>query len=320
MTPVFASVLLLTYNQEQFVQEALQSLLDQDYDDLEIVVSDDGSKDGTWALIDEIAKQYSGPKKIVLNRNPNNLGVVGNYFKAFALSSGELLFTAAGDDISMPTRCSECIKLWAKNDNRPDLIAADGYDMLLDGRVIGIKATDDLQSWNVKRWHEKRPYMFGASHMMTRRLLALRPLNPGLPVEDQNLIIRAIMMGGAMRCALPLIKHRRGGITQTQHLLTYQEKKARLIKSSHHSLLECDEILLDAASLGMDLGWAVEGGRQYNTYVLRVLQANSTLQILRDVWSFKNIPWKKRLKILSFTLLPVLHATALSLKKKFRSW
>jgi glycosyltransferase involved in cell wall biosynthesis len=46
-----ASVLLLTYNQEGFVKEAMQSLIAQDVVDLEIVVSDDQSSDSTWEVV-----------------------------------------------------------------------------------------------------------------------------------------------------------------------------------------------------------------------------------------------------------------------------
>jgi glycosyltransferase involved in cell wall biosynthesis len=319
MTAVFASVLLLTYNQQNFVQEALQSLLDQDYDNLEIVVSDDSSRDGTWQLISETAKQYCGPKRIILNRNAKNLGVVGNYFKAFSLSSGEVLFTGAGDDASLPSRCLESIQLWCQYDKKPDLIAADGYDMLFDGRIVGIKTTDDLQNWNAMMWCQRRPFIFGASHMMTRRLLALRDLNASLPVEDQNLIIRALMMGGAMRLAKPLVKHRRGGISQAQRFWTYEEKKFQLIKSAQEALLESDEILLDASCLGLDMEQAVKPAQQLNTCALHVLQAQSTPQMLRAVLRFNQVPWKKRIKFLSFSAMPTWHAAALSLKRIFRT-
>jgi hypothetical protein len=319
MMPILASVLFLTYNQEQLVQEAFQSLLDQDYDNLEIVVSDDGSRDGTWEVISQMAKQYTGPKKIVLNRNETNLGVIRNFYKAFGLSAGELLFPAAGDDVSLPSRCSECIHLWLECDKKPDLIATDGFDMLFDGTIVGIKETENLQDWDVTRWSKRRPYMFGASHMLTRRLLAIRTLGSLVHAEDQLFIIRALMMGGAMRCAAPLIKHRRGGVSQTQHLGTYQEKKARLFKSSQQALLERDEILLDAACLDMDMRWAVEDGLQFNTFALQMLRANSAHQKFSAVLSHKQVSWKKRIKLLSFTSLPVLHSVALRLKKYFRS-
>ena len=157
MPPVRASVVLLTYNQEAYVQEALQSLLSQDYDDLEIVVSDDASTDGTWQVIQQKFVEYTGHKRVVLNRNERNLGIVGNYFKAFSVATGDVIFTAAGDDVSLPNRCSACINMWIDTGQVVDLIAADGYDMLLTGEVAGLKETDELSQWTFERWTQKRP-------------------------------------------------------------------------------------------------------------------------------------------------------------------
>ena len=82
---VHASVVLLTYNQEEFVEDALRSLLEQDYPDLQIVVSDDNSQDGTWQVVNSVADAYQGEKKITLNRNSQNLGIGANYAKALRL-------------------------------------------------------------------------------------------------------------------------------------------------------------------------------------------------------------------------------------------
>ena len=103
-TPRF-SFLMITYNQEQYIADALNSALAQDYPNLEIIVSDDCSSDQTFAIATAIASNYRGPHKIILNRNEPNLGIGGNFYKAYTLSSGEWLFMAAGDDISLPNRC-----------------------------------------------------------------------------------------------------------------------------------------------------------------------------------------------------------------------
>ena len=190
-----ASVLLLTFNQEHYVAEALQSLLAQKYEQLEVVISDDASQDDTWALICKIVAEYQGEKRIVLNRNESNLGVVGNYFRAFSLSAGDVIFTAAGDDISLPDRCGDCIKFWSDAHCKDDLVATDAFDMLESGEVVGLKRTDELESWDFARWSVRRPFMFGASHMMTRRLLSLAELDSRLPFEDQSLLFRSMLMG-----------------------------------------------------------------------------------------------------------------------------
>ena len=65
MKPIQASVLLLTYNQEAYVTDAFESLLDQNEEALEIVVSDDASSDATWERLTAIAEKYTGPKRLV---------------------------------------------------------------------------------------------------------------------------------------------------------------------------------------------------------------------------------------------------------------
>lgn len=71
-----ASVLLLTWNQASFVQEALLSLLCHDMDDLEIIVSDDASTDETWRVLCAVADAYVGSKQLRLRRSGANLGIV----------------------------------------------------------------------------------------------------------------------------------------------------------------------------------------------------------------------------------------------------
>lgn len=308
MLAVRASVLLLTYNQEAFVQEALQSLLAQDYDDLEIVVSDDGSKDDTWIILNKLALEYKGSKKIILNRNELNLGVVGNYYKAYSLSSGDLIFTAAGDDISMPTRCSACIKYWLNCGEKPDLIAADSYDMDSNGYVLGEKLTDNLEDWNLFRWSERRPFMFGASHMMTRRLIGLRTLSARLPVEDQNFIVRALMMGGARRLPLLLVKHRRGGLSQRKTRWTYELKRAAMIKSSHDALHEIDEISKDAKLLNNDIEFLLKKRRALNTYALGIFSCSNIFERIKLALEYDSVALSKRLKFFVFASLPHIYS------------
>jgi len=66
LSKITSSVLLLTYNQEKYVAQSLQSLLDQDLDALEIIVSDDHSCDSTWSVIKKIASEYLGAKSLIL--------------------------------------------------------------------------------------------------------------------------------------------------------------------------------------------------------------------------------------------------------------
>jgi glycosyltransferase involved in cell wall biosynthesis len=302
-----ASILLLTYNQELYVKEALLSLLEQDYNPLEIIVSDDCSTDGTWLLINEITQNYRGPKCIVLNQNTSNLGIVRNYFKAFELSKGEVIFTAAGDDVSLPNRCSACIQMWKQTNQEVDLVAADGYDMLENGVVVGVKVTDALKLWTLEKWAVSRPYIFGASHMMTRRLVGLRSLSPLLPFEDQCLVARALMMGGAIRCPVALVKHRRGGVSQVKNRWSHEKKKKRLILSAQQGLIECEEISLDAHLLGISISSLLKTEKRTNEFALRALQTRKYFELIGLVIEYRDVKFKKKFKFLSYVLFKPLY-------------
>lgn len=298
-----ASVLLLTYNQEAYVKEALESLLGQNEDALEIVVSDDASSDATWHVISDIADRYQGPKRLVMNRNPQNFGVVGNYYRAFGLSSGDLIFTAAGDDLSLPNRCSVTLARWHALDEKPDLIAADGFDMALNGEVLGEKKTGDLSHHTLASWYQHRPFIFGASHMMTRRLVGLRSLSPLLPYEDQSFLARALMMGGAHNLRMPLVKHRRGGISQTKTKLSLEAKREKFIQAAQAALVEHDEIMQDANELKLtEIENFLIDGYQLNKYVLDLLGEKSFSKQIEVARKYKSIAFRKHIKYFGFAI------------------
>lgn len=120
-----ASILLIAYNQQQFIIDAVRSCFKQDYSNLEIVLSDDGSKDGTFETMCTLANAYRGPHSVVVNRTPANAGVLAHIYDAAARSTGELLVMMAGDDVSYSNRVSTLVRHWLSNN-------AIGLDSLVD--------------------------------------------------------------------------------------------------------------------------------------------------------------------------------------------
>lgn len=106
------SFILLAYNQEKYIREALEGALSQDYHKLEIVVSDDRSSDRTFDIIRDIASHYSGPHRLVINQTQQNRGIVPHLYEAVGLCTGELIVGSAGDDISYPQRVSTLAERW----------------------------------------------------------------------------------------------------------------------------------------------------------------------------------------------------------------
>lgn len=98
------SVLVISYNQENVIGRALDSLLSQKDYIYEICISDDCSKDHTWEIINLYSEKNPGLFK--LNRNNVNLGIFKNIEKTWTMPTGDLVYQLSGDD--------ECGEGWFK--------------------------------------------------------------------------------------------------------------------------------------------------------------------------------------------------------------
>ena len=90
------SVRIITYNQEQLIKRAIDSILPQRDYVYEICVSDDCSTDHTWDVLLQYDKDYPGLFK--LNRNENNVGMFINIGRTKKLVTGDIEYVLAGDD------------------------------------------------------------------------------------------------------------------------------------------------------------------------------------------------------------------------------
>ena len=93
--PPKISVLIPCYHQAQFLPEALDSVLHQDFQDLEVVASDDASSDNTFSILQDYARRDS---RIRIFHQPSNLGMVGNWNFCLRQARGEAVKLMGGDD------------------------------------------------------------------------------------------------------------------------------------------------------------------------------------------------------------------------------
>lgn len=91
------STIVITYNQEKYIEKALQSIVDQNVDfHVEIIVADDGSNDNTPNIIRRFAKKY--PEIIQPILRNKNIGAWNNFVDAIRNSSGSYIALCEGDD------------------------------------------------------------------------------------------------------------------------------------------------------------------------------------------------------------------------------
>jgi len=102
------SVLLVTYNHEKYIREALDSLLMQETDfDFEIVVADDHSLDSTLAIIEGYRTDNQNIRVLPSERN---VGITRNYQRGFAACRGEYIAVLEGDDFWIsPTKLKSLV-------------------------------------------------------------------------------------------------------------------------------------------------------------------------------------------------------------------
>ena len=106
------SIGLPVFNGEDFIAAALDAILAQTYTDFELIISDNGSTDGTQ----EICRAYAAKdQRIRYYHSEQNLGAAWNYNRVFQLSSGEYFKWAAHDDACAPTFVERCVDVLDRN-------------------------------------------------------------------------------------------------------------------------------------------------------------------------------------------------------------
>lgn len=127
------------YNGERYMEDALRSMIAQDFDDLEILINDNASTDRTG----EIAADYAAKDKRVRHvRNETNLGAAPNYDKGLELARGEFLKWCAHDDTISENFVSECV---AALDAEPAASMAFGRVQCIDSDGEYIDARPGVQ-------------------------------------------------------------------------------------------------------------------------------------------------------------------------------
>jgi len=201
---ISVSVFLVSYQQKEYIYDALNSALSQDYAQLEIVIADDCSTDGTSEIILERIKNYSGRHKIVLLPKEPNLGLVANMNRAMAACSGEILVMCSGDDILKSNRASVAASEFKLN---PNLMAQFVNLEIIDSDSKVIRSCWSKIKERIIVGHRSYtrelfaglPFLVGAGGSYRRVLLDyFGPLPESLEFEDSAWCIRALMLGDVL--------------------------------------------------------------------------------------------------------------------------
>ena len=313
------TMLLISYNQEKKISEAIAGALAQDYPNLEIVISDDASSDNTYAAIESCTRDYQGPHRLIVRRNSNNLGIGGNISEAVRQSSGELLFITAGDDISLPERVSTVVNFWLQHDKEPELIACHLYDMDDAGQIHGTTRIAKLEEYrSLDDWTRQPPHVIGAAQAWTRRLFdRFGGIPKGVVGEDMVMAFRAIAQGRAITLPIPLIKYRRGGLTQQNKPLSASEVIRRLTRKTGSTKIELQCMLETAKQFSASPATIEDLEQRYQKecFIEQMFSPGSFLQMLAIAITERTQSPAFRLRIFCYAATPWLLAPFFAIKR-----
>jgi hypothetical protein len=234
MTTPLVSVLIDTYNHERFIEEAIQSVLSQDFpaSQREILVVDDGSTDRT----PEILARF-GPQIRVL-RKPNG-GQASAFNHGIPECRGELIAFLDGDDWWAPTKISAIVQAFS---SRPDvgLVGHSITEILQNGvkRSELVRDAPEFRISSVDGAHifRRRKSFLGTSRMAFRAELLRRigPVPQALVIEaDEFLFTLGALFSDVLLLREPLTFYRLHG----QNLFEIGDSDVAALRRKHNVLL-----------------------------------------------------------------------------------
>jgi glycosyltransferase involved in cell wall biosynthesis len=137
------SIGIAVYNGQQFIEQAIDSLLVQTFRDFEIIICDNDSQDRTEQICLEYMRR---DPRVRYHRNPTNLGLAANWARVLKLATGKYFKYAAYDDFCAPEFLERCVDVL---DRHPDVILVYPKTILLDeisGRQTEYEDRQNLQS------------------------------------------------------------------------------------------------------------------------------------------------------------------------------
>ena len=117
------TVIALCYNHGRFLEESLQSVVNQTYPNIELIIVDDFSGDNSREKILSFIKNNTNTQFIF---NESNLGNCRSFNNALRIAKGEFIIDLSTDDVMVPERVFEQVKKFQKSSDKTGVVFTDG--------------------------------------------------------------------------------------------------------------------------------------------------------------------------------------------------
>lgn len=265
MTTPLASIIMLTYKQEAFVEEALRSMLKQDWPNFEIIIADDGSPDRTLDVIRRTLASAGCVAPVRLLPSEMNRGLATNWNRAVAAASGEVIIAAAGDDVSDPQRVRRAMELFAEDPQCQALYfgcrTMDAHGQILENPRHPLRWPQRRSLDAANLW--KGFYFNGATAAYRTSMLRLfGPIDHRCGTEDVSAVVRAQMLGSAVVYPEVLVSWRRHAASlslRSSSGLAGRLSKLRRARGGYHDAQQVKKDILRSVDLSLRTAADVRG-------------------------------------------------------------
>ncbi len=242
MTNPLVSVCTLTYNQQNFIRQTVESLLMQEASfEYEVVISDDGSTDDTVKIIRDIIKNHENGHRIKLLAHVN-MGVIPNYIYTFPQCEGKYIAFCEGDDYWTDPKKLEVQAMFLE-ENSDYSICFHQVDRILDGKVLGPAPKETEEATYTIKDLVKGSMMYTPSVMMRAEHMNLPKWYAEAPLFDYPLQMVVAKKGKIKYIPLNMADYRVGtGIWTTDKGGAQMRKLEKLMLLLQREFADDDEI------------------------------------------------------------------------------
>lgn len=245
------SVIMPAYNAERTLAEAIESILSQEFRDFELIIVDDGSSDGTAAIIDRYAQSDARIVKLV---NAPNQGISRSRNRALWAARGEYVACLDSDDVAEPSRLGKQLEFMTKN---LDCVLLGSDLTIIDetSAIVGRRVYPHTDHELRKTMPRLNPIAQPSSMFRAELAKNVGGFREDLPLcEDYDLFFRLAEQGKVANFDQPLTRYR---ISSTQ------SKTRQLNDTVRYTLL--------VQQWAFERGWKPSSGDSVYRLLLRLL-------------------------------------------------
>jgi len=230
------SVVIPLYNHAKFITETIESIVQQTYKNLELIIVDDGSKDNSFAVAERVCKKHQGRFQRIIMLKQANCGAAVALNKCVSLAKGSYLAIQSSDDLSEERRIEAQVEHIQK---RKIDVSFTGGTII---NSLGAKIGKRRKSYSVYTLHDilSCSYVLPApSILMTRAHFdKIEGFGPS-KLEDMEFIMKTLKCGGTLeKLDGDYIKYRRHEANTSNDFKFLLIERLKLIKKFTDDPLE----------------------------------------------------------------------------------